>query len=115
MPPMPRCTLQILEPEEMHKHGVATPHTSHCSPTGEIIISTLGKPNGDARGDFLCVDSKSLEATGTWVRGEARAKFGYDFWYQPYHDALIATEWGVPNVFKRGFSSDDPKGIGKCS
>ena len=96
----------------MHKYGVATPHTSHCSPTGEIIISTLGKPNGDARGDFICIDSETLEVKGTWVKGEKRAKFGYDFWYQPYQDALVATEWGTPNVFKRGFESDHPKDVG---
>ncbi|XP_016842395.1 methanethiol oxidase isoform X3 [Nasonia vitripennis] len=102
---------KVLEPEDMHKHGVATPHTSHCSPTGEILISTLGKPSGDAHGDFLCIDSKSLEVTDTWTRGDKRAKFGYDFWYQPYHDALIATEWGVPNVFKRGFSTEDPRSV----
>ncbi|XP_011496759.1 PREDICTED: selenium-binding protein 1-A isoform X2 [Ceratosolen solmsi marchali] len=102
---------QILEPEEMHKHGVATPHTAHCSPTGEIMISTLGNPSGDAVGDFLCIDSNTLEITGTWVKSEQKAKFGYDFWYQPYHDTLIATEWGVPNVFKRGFSADDPENV----
>ncbi|XP_023246608.1 selenium-binding protein 1-A-like [Copidosoma floridanum] len=102
---------KILEPEEMHKYGVATPHTSHCAPTGDIMISTMGKPNGEARGDFLCIDSKTLEDKGTWVMGERRAKFGYDFWYQPYHDALIATEWGVPNVFKRGFSPENPEDV----
>ncbi|KAJ8683288.1 hypothetical protein QAD02_019080 [Eretmocerus hayati] len=99
---------KVLEPEEMHKHGVATPHTAHCSPTGEIMISTMGKPNGDARADFLCIDSEKLEILGTWVKGDARAAFGYDFWYQPKHDALVATEWGVPKVFKRGFHTEDP-------
>ncbi|CAB0041679.1 unnamed protein product [Trichogramma brassicae] len=105
---------KILEPEEMHRHGVATPHAVHCAPTGEIMISVLGNPRGDALGDFLRIDSKSLEIQGTWTRGEERAKFGYDFWYQPYHDALIATEWGVPNVFKRGFASEDIEGLGNC-
>lgn len=77
------------------------------------MVSTLGKPNGDAVGDFICIDSKSLEITATWTKGE-RAKFGYDFWYQPHHDALIATEWGVPRVFKRGFSPEDPGDVGKA-
>ncbi|XP_058797190.1 methanethiol oxidase [Phymastichus coffea] len=99
---------KILEPEEMYKFGVATPHTAHCSPTGEIMISTLGRPNGDAYADFLCIDTKTLEITGTWVKGPKRAKFGYDFWYQPHHDTLVATEWGTPKVFKRGFSADNP-------
>ena len=90
----------------MHKFGVSTPHTSHCAPTGEIMISTLGKPNGDAQGDFLCIDSETLEPKGTWTKGGKRAKFGYDFWYQPYHDTLVSSEWGVPEIFKQGFSAD---------
>ncbi|KAG8042055.1 hypothetical protein G9C98_000046 [Cotesia typhae] len=94
---------KVLEPEEMHKHGLATPHTAHCSPTGEIIISTMGKPNGDGLGDFLCVDSETLQVKGPWTLSDKKAKFGYDFWYQPSHDVLISTEWGVPRIFKKGF------------
>ncbi|XP_046415365.1 methanethiol oxidase [Neodiprion fabricii] len=94
---------KVLEPKEMHKWGLATPHTSHCSPTGEIIISTMGKPNGDALGSFLTIDSDTLETTGAWTKDEA--SFGYDFWYQPYHDVLVASEWGVPRTFKKGFAS----------
>ncbi|XP_012259050.2 methanethiol oxidase [Athalia rosae] len=96
---------KTIEPEEMHKWGLATPHTSHCSPTGEIIISTMGKPNGDARGNFLTVDSETLESKGVWSKDDAQ--FGYDFWYQPHHDALVATEWATPKLFKRGFQLSD--------
>ena len=77
------------------------------------MISTLGTPDGDGVGDFICIDSKSLEITGTWTKGDKKAKFGYDFWYQPYHDALIATEWGVPKIFKQGFALHHPTDIGK--
>lgn len=100
-----------MEPEELHKYGLATPHTAHCSPTGEIIISTMGTPHGDAQGDFICIDSETLEVKGPWTLGEKKAAFGYDFWYQPYHDTLIATEWAIPRIFKRGFvaaDSDNP-------
>lgn len=89
----------------MHKWGLATPHTSHCSPTGEIIISTMGKPNGDALGSFLTIDSDTLETTGSWSKDEA--PYGYDFWYQPYHDVLVSSEWGIPRDFKRGFYPED--------
>ncbi|XP_051173557.1 methanethiol oxidase [Leptopilina boulardi] len=97
---------KILEPEEMHKFGAASPHTSHCSPTGEIMISVMGTPNGDAQGDFLSIDSNSLEIKGMWTKGD-KAKFGYDFWYQPYHDVLVASEWAIPRVFKRGYQLTD--------
>ncbi|XP_078049206.1 methanethiol oxidase [Augochlora pura] len=97
---------KVLSSSEVHKHGVATLHTSHCAPTGEIMISTMGKPNGDGQGEFLCIDSETLEVKGTWTKGE-KATFGYDFWYQPYHDVLVSTEWGVPRVFKRGYATTD--------
>nr|XP_050863710.1 methanethiol oxidase isoform X2 [Vespula vulgaris] len=99
---------KVLEPKEMHKYGLSTPHTSHCAPTGEIIISTMGKPNGDGQGEFLCIDSETLETKGSWIKEGNRAAFGYDFWYQPYHDTLIATEWGTPRIFKKGYAPDHP-------
>lgn len=107
---------KVLSPAEVHEHGVSTLHTSHCAPTGEIMISTMGKPNGDAQGEFLCIDSETFEVKGLWTKGEKKAAFGYDFWYQPYHDVLVATEWGVPRVFKRGYKitdSADPKTYGR--
>ncbi|KAF4524038.1 hypothetical protein B566_EDAN016020 [Ephemera danica] len=35
------------------------------------------------------------------------ANFGYDYWYQPYHDVMISTEWGAPKRFKLGFFPED--------
>ena len=28
----------------------------------------------------------------------------YDFWYQPYHNVLISTEWGAPKCFFQGLN-----------
>lgn len=50
----------------------------------------------------------SLIFTGTWIKGSKRPKFGYDFWYQPYFDVMISSEFGTPNVFFRGY---DPSKI----
>jgi len=91
----------------MHKYGISTPHTSHCLPTGEILISTMGNLNGDGLGEFFCIDAETLEAKGTWTKSDNKASFGYDFWYQPYHDVLIATEWSAPRIFKRGYHPED--------
>nr|XP_034191584.1 methanethiol oxidase isoform X2 [Osmia lignaria] len=98
---------KVLEPSEVHRHGVSTLHTTHCAPTGEIMISTMGKPNGDGQGDFLCIDSETFEVKGTWTRGDKKAGFGYDFWYQPYHDVLVASEWSAPKIFKNGYTEAD--------
>lgn len=67
----------------------------------------MGTSDDDPQGEFLCVDAETLEVKGTWTTGEKRATFGYDFWYQPYHDTLVASEWGVPKVFKRGYVKSD--------
>lgn len=90
----------------MQKYGISTPHTSHCSPTGEIMISTMGNLDGDGLGEYFCIDAQTLEPKGTWTKGD-RAIFGYDFWYQPYHDVLIGTEWAAPRVFKNGYIPQD--------
>lgn len=90
----------------MHKYGISTPHTSHCLPTGEIVISTMGNLDGDGLGEFFCIDAETLETKDTWTRGQDKADFGYDFWYQPHHDTLIASEWGAPRVFKTGYTPD---------
>lgn len=76
------------------------------------MISTMGTPTGEAKGEFLLIDSKSLEVKGTWTKGKT-ATFGYDFWYQPYHDVLVSSEWGVPKIFKTGFHKSDPLDPGK--
>lgn len=53
--------------------------------------------------------------TGTWIKGKI-PKFNYDFWYQPYFDVMVSSEWGAPKVFKTGFKpehTEDPNVYGK--
>jgi len=98
---------KVLEPEEMHAFGVATPHTTHCLPSGDIMISTMGTVEGEGRGEFVLVDGASWKVKGLWTAGDKVAQFGYDFWYQPYWDVMISTEWGAPKSFKTGFKVAD--------
>ena len=30
--------------------------------------------------------------------------FRYDFWYQPFHNVMISTEWGHPRCFFNGLN-----------
>ena len=46
-------------------------------------------------------------SAGTWPAGNESVPFGYDFWYQPYYNVMISTEWGAPAAFKRGFDPTD--------
>nr|CAD7434655.1 unnamed protein product [Timema monikensis] len=97
---------KVIETKEIHEFDVGTLHTTHCLASGEIMISTLGDKHGNAKGDFVLIDSETFKVKGVWTRDKL-AKFGYDFWYQPYHDVMISSEWGVPKRFKRGFIPED--------
>ncbi|KAJ9579806.1 hypothetical protein L9F63_004552, partial [Diploptera punctata] len=98
---------KVVEGELLRALNVSTPHTSHCLASGEIMISTMGDKQGNGKGEFVLLDGKTFEVKGLWTAGEKRAKFGYDFWYQPYWDVMISTEWAAPKSFKRGFILDD--------
>ncbi|XP_068618469.1 methanethiol oxidase [Battus philenor] len=98
---------KVIDGSEMRSFNCSFPHTTHCLASGDIMISTMGDKNENAKGDFVLVDSKTLQMKGTWTCGDKIAKFGYDFWYQPYHDVMIASEWGNPNKFKTGFHPED--------
>ncbi|XP_026639906.1 methanethiol oxidase [Microtus ochrogaster] len=42
---------QVIEPSEIHsKCNVGNLHTSHCLASGEVMISTLGDPQGNGKG-----------------------------------------------------------------
>ncbi|KAK5642132.1 hypothetical protein RI129_008299 [Pyrocoelia pectoralis] len=97
---------ETIEPSELSALDLSYPHTTHCLPSGEIMISTMGDNQENGKGEFVLIDAKTFKVKGTWTNGKT-AKFGYDYWYQPFHDVLIASEWTSPKVFKRGFSFDD--------
>ncbi|KAI5717928.1 hypothetical protein M8J77_013670 [Diaphorina citri] len=93
---------KVIEPSEVHKYDVTALHTSHCLPSGEAMISCMGNTKGDGKCDFLLVDPEKGEVKGLWIKGDHKAKFGYDFWYQPHWDTLISSEWGAPKSWKAG-------------
>lgn len=53
-------------------------------------------------GGFVLLDGQSFIVKGNWEMEPL--KFGYDYWYQPYHNVLISTEWGAPKAFRSGFN-----------
>jgi len=43
--------LQVVEPAEViSKTNLSIPHTSHCLGSGDIMISAMGDPQGNAKG-----------------------------------------------------------------
>lgn len=48
-----------IEPKVLYDLGLSSPHTTHCLPSGEIMVSTMGDgPNGNSKGQFLVLDGK---------------------------------------------------------
>lgn len=100
---------KIIDGKVLRDKDVSAPHTSHCLPSGNIMISTMGDKDGNAKGEFILFD-KNFECIGTWTASDSEiAPCGYDFWYQPYFNLMVSSEWGAPKLFRRGFHPDDVK------
>jgi selenium-binding protein 1 len=99
---------RVIEPEELVKEtGYTRPHTVHCMPGDNVVISMLGDADGNAAGGFAVLDAKTFEIKGRWEDGGERPPMNYDFWYQPRKNTLISSEFGEPNAYEPGFDLED--------
>ena len=99
---------QVIEPDEIvQATGYTRPHTAHCMPADNIVISMLGDAEGNAAGGFAVVDAKTFEVKGSWENGGPRPAMNYDFWYQPRKNVLVSSEFGAPNAYEPGFDLAD--------
>ncbi|XP_022105572.1 selenium-binding protein 1-like [Acanthaster planci] len=101
---------KVVEPEEVGSvAGLTNPHTTHCLANGQIMISAMGdaKRPGEGKGGFIILDGKEFSVVGHWEKEGHSSPFGYDFWYQPFHNVMISTEWGAPKAFLKGFDPAD--------
>jgi len=95
----------VVEPDEVYEHDLSAPHTVHCIPDGEILISMLGDANGDLPGGFLELND-DFEVEGRWdTPGDI--EMNYDFWYQPRQNVMLSTEWAAPRTYYPGFDLED--------
>lgn len=98
---------RVIEPDEVAKAvDLSAPHTVHCLPTGEIMISMLGNARGDGPGGFLLLDDQ-FRIKGRWEKDTRGMQFNYDFWYQPRHNVLASSEWAAPRTFAPGPRFED--------
>jgi len=98
---------KVIEPEEIAtKTNLSAPHTVHCLPSGQIMISMLGDRDGNAPGGFLLLDDK-FDVVGRWEPASSGLEFNYDFWYQPRHNVMVSSEWAAPKTFRGGFDLKD--------
>src|SRR5207248_1440421 len=88
-PPRPRVE-KVIEPEEIVRAtGYTRPHTTHCMPGENVVISMLGDAEGNGVGGFAVIDAKTFEVKGRWENGGPRPAMNYDFWYQPRKNTLV--------------------------
>src|ERR687891_15410 len=98
----------VVEPAELaEKTGYSRPHTVHCMPGEQIVVSMLGDRDGGGAGGFACLDARTFEVKGRWENGGPQPKLNYDFWYQPRKNVLISSEFGEPNAYESGFDIED--------
>ena len=61
---------KVIEPEEViEKTGYTRPHTVHCMPGDNIVVSMLGDADGNGAGGFIVLDAKTFEVKGRWENG----------------------------------------------
>lgn len=96
---------KVIEPQEVYEFDLSGPHTTHCIPDGEIIISMLGNSDGELPGGFLELNEE-FEIVGQWER-PGEIDFNYDFWYQPRHNVMVSSEWAAPATYQPGFDLED--------
>jgi selenium-binding protein 1 len=102
---------KVIEPGEiLRATGYTRPHTTHCLPGEEVVISMLGDAEGNAVGGFAVLDASTFEVKGRWENGGPRPSMNYDFWYQPRKNVLVSSEFGVPNAYEPGFDLADVEG-----
>ena len=99
---------KVIEPAEIIRAtGLSRPHTVHCMPGGNVVISMLGDADGNGACGFAVLDASTFELKGRWENGGPRPGLNYDFWYQPRHNVLASSEFGEPNAYESGFDLDD--------
>jgi methanethiol oxidase len=99
---------KVIEAEELaEKTGYTRPHTVHCMPGDNVVVSMLGDREGAGAGGFAVLDARTFALKGRWENGGDLPTLNYDFWYQPRKNVLVSSEFGEPNAYERGFDIDD--------
>ena len=81
----------------MRATGLTRPHTVHCMPGENIVISMLGDADGNGACGFAVLDARTFEIKGRWENGGPHPPLNYDFWYQPRQNVLASSEFGEPS------------------
>ncbi|MFD1565090.1 selenium-binding protein SBP56-related protein [Haloarchaeobius amylolyticus] len=97
--------VEVIEPEEVFEYDLSAPHTVHCIPDGQILISMLGDADGELPGGFLELN-EDFEIEGRW-EPPGEIEMNYDYWYQPRQNVMVSSEWAAPKTYYPGFDLED--------
>lgn len=97
--------VEVIEPEDVFEYDLSAPHTVHCVPDGQILISMLGDADGELPGGFLELNDE-FEIEGRWEPPD-EIEMNYDYWYQPRQNVMVSTEWAAPKTYYPGFDLED--------
>jgi methanethiol oxidase len=106
-PRRPRIEKVIERDELVATTGYTRPHTVHCMPGNNVVVSMLGDADGNGAGGFAVLDAETFEIKGRWENGGETPRLNYDFWYQPRRNVLVSSEFGEPNAYEKGFDLAD--------
>jgi selenium-binding protein 1 len=99
---------RVIEPEEIiGKTGLSAPHTVHCMPGNQVVLSMLGDADGGDGAGFAVLDAETFEVQGRWEAEGTKLPWNYDFWYQPRKGYMVSSEWAAPRTFQDGFELED--------
>src|SRR5213594_2456499 len=68
-PRAPRIEKVIEADEILRETGYTRPHTVHCMPGDNVVISMLGDAEGGGAGGFAVIDARTFELKGRWENG----------------------------------------------
>jgi selenium-binding protein 1 len=105
-PRAPRIEKVIERDELLAATGYTRPHTVHCMPGDDVVVSMLGDAEGNGACGFAVLDARTFEVKGRWETG-ATPRLNYDFWYMPRQNTLVSSEFGEPSAYEAGFDLDD--------
>ena len=99
---------KVIEPDELvAKTGYTRPHTVHCMPGDNVVVSCSATRTATAPAASPCSTPRRSRSRAAGRTAARRHALNYDFWYQPRKNVLISSEFGEPNAYEKGFDLDD--------
>jgi len=104
-PRVPRLVKVIDGAEVAHRTGYSAPHSVRCGPDG-VYVSALGSADGEGPGGILTLHPETFDVEAAWERDRGPQRLASDLHWHDRHGVMITSEWGTPNMVRRGVSSE---------